>query len=87
MKRTTYFGRNRVSNQGSAQTWWTDPLGGNAVTTQFTSGLKQRISTVEADIQSVQSRVQQLYGGNNFLNDRAIQRLFNDGGNTVHAPN
>ena len=87
LKRTTYFGRNRVSNQGSAQTWWTDPLGGNAVTTQFTSGLKQRISTVEADIQSVQSRVQQLYGGNNFLNDRAIQRLFNDGGNTVHAPN
>jgi hypothetical protein len=87
LKRTTYFGRNRVSNPGNNQIWWTDPLGGNAVTTQFSSGLKQRISTVEADIQKVQSRIQQLYGGDNFLNDRAIQRSFNSGGNTVHAPN
>ncbi len=79
LKRTAYFGRNRVSNQGGSQVWWTDPLGGNAVTTAFTSGLKQKISTVEADIckLSVCST----------MNDRAIQRLFNNGGNTVHAPN
>jgi hypothetical protein len=79
LKRTTYFGRNRVSNLGGAQVWWTDPLGGNAVTSSFTSGLKQRFSAVEADIcrLSVCSR----------LNDRAIQRQFPDGGRTVHAPN
>lgn len=87
LKRTTYFGRNRISNSGGSEIWWTDPLGGNAVTTPFSSGLKQRISTVEADIQRVQSRVQQLFGSNHFLNDRAIQRQFNDGGRTVHAPN
>ncbi|MDQ5981911.1 MAG: hypothetical protein QG570_671, partial [Patescibacteria group bacterium] len=79
LKRTTYFGRNRVSNAGGAQVWWTDPLGGNAVTTKFTSGLKQMISSVEADIckLSVCST----------LNDRAIQRRFSDGGGTVHVPN
>jgi hypothetical protein len=79
LKRTTYFGRNRVSNPGGSQTWWTDPLGGNAVTSQFSSGLKQKISPVEADIcrLSVCST----------LNDRSIQRQFNDGGRTVHAPN
>ncbi len=87
LKRTTYFGRNRVSNPGGPDVWWTDPLGGNASPTQFTSGLKQRISPVEADIQKVQYRIQQLYGPDNFLNDRAIQRTFNDGGGTVHAPN
>ena len=79
LKRTTYFGRNRVSNSGGAQVWWTDPLGGNAVTTKFTSGLKQMISSVEADIckLSVCST----------LNDRALQRRFSDGGGTVHVPN
>lgn len=87
LKRTTYFGRNRISNQGGAEIYWTDPLGGNAVTAPFNSGLKQKISAVEAEIQKVQSRVQQLYGADNFLNDRAIQRQFNDGNNTVHAPN
>lgn len=87
LKRTTYFGRNRISNSGGSEVYWTDPIGGNAVTTQFSSGLKQRISTVEADIQKVQSRVQQLFGSNHFLNDRAIQRDFNSGGRTVHAPN
>lgn len=85
--RTAYFGRNRVSNPGGATIWWTDPLGRNAVTTEFSSGLKQKFSSVEADIQKVQSRVQQLFGANNFLNDRAIQRRFNNGGGTVHAPN
>lgn len=87
LKRTTYFGRNHIYNAGGAEIWWTDPLGGNATTTQFTSGLKQRISSVNADIQTVQSRIQQLYGGNHFLNDRALQRRFSDGGGTVHAPN
>ena len=87
LKRTTYFGRNRVSNPGGATIWWTDPLGGNAVTTPFDSGLKQKISSVEADIQIVQAKVQQLFGNNHFLNDRAIQRMFNDGSRTVHAPN
>lgn len=87
LKRTTYFGRNRIQNQGGSQIWWTDPLGGNAVSTQFSSGLKQSISTVNADIQKVQSRIQQLYGSVNTLNDRAIQRTFNSGGGTVHAPN
>ncbi len=87
LKRTAYFGRNRVSNPGSTQVWWTDPLGGNAVPTAFSSGLKQKISTVEADINKVQYRIQQLYGSNNFLNDRALQRQFNDGSGTVHAPN
>ncbi len=79
LKRTTYFGRNRVSNSGGAQTWWTDPLGGNAVTTGFNSGLKQKISTVEADICKLSVCTT--------LNDRAIQRQFSDGGGTVHAPN
>lgn len=87
LKRTTYFGRNRVSNPGGSQLWWTDPIGGNATTTAFDSGLKQKISAVEADIQRVQSRVQQLFGSNHFLNDRAIQRQFNNGVGTVHAPN
>lgn len=87
LARTTYFGRNRVSNTGGAQIWWTDPLGGNAVTSQSSSALKQRISAVEADIQSVQSRIQQVIGSNHYLNDRALQRRFNDGGRTVHAPN
>lgn len=32
-------------------------------------------------------RIQQLKGASNTLNDRAIQRTFNNGGNTVHAPN
>lgn len=87
LKRTTYFGRNHISNQGGPEIVWTDPLGGNAVTTQFGSGLKQKISSLNADIQAVQSRIQSLFGGNHFLNDRAIQRRFNDGNNTVHAPN
>jgi hypothetical protein len=87
LHRTAYFGRNRVSNAGGPEIWWTDPLGSNASSTMFTSGLKQRISSVEADIQSVQYRIQQLYGSSNFLNDRALQREFDDGGNTVHAPN
>lgn len=87
LKRTTYFGRNRVSNPGGAEVVWTDPLGGNAVTGQFPSGLKQKISSVEADIQKVQSRIQSLFGSNHFLNDRAIQRRFNDGSGSVHAPN
>jgi hypothetical protein len=79
LKRTTYFGRNRVSNQGGPEIWWTDPLGGNATTTEFTSGLKQKFSSVEADIckLSVCST----------MNDRAIQRQFPDGNGTVHAPN
>jgi hypothetical protein len=85
--RTAYFGRNHLTNAGGSQIVWTDPLGGNAVPNEFGSGLKQYISTVNADIQKVQSRVQQLYGANNFLNDRAIQRTFNNGGGTVHAPN
>jgi len=80
LKRTTYFGRNRVSNQGGAEVWWTDPLGSNAVTTPFGSGLKQRFSSVEADICAIG-------GGCTTLNDRAVQRLFPDGGRTVHAPN
>ncbi|MEP7166499.1 MAG: dockerin type I repeat-containing protein [Candidatus Woesebacteria bacterium] len=79
LKRTTYFGRNRVSNAGGSQTWWTDPLGGNATTTQFASGLKQHFSSVEADICKLTECSK--------LNDRAIQRQFNDGGGTVHAPN
>lgn len=87
LKRTTYFGRNKIQNQGGSQIWWTDPIGGNAVATPFTSGLKQSISTVNADMQKVQSRIQQLYGSINTLNDRAIQRNFNSGGGTVHAPN
>lgn len=79
LKRTSYFGRNRVSNPGGTEVWWTDPLGGNAVPNAFASGLKQKITPVEADIckLSVCST----------LNDRAIQRQFNDGGGTVHAPN
>ena len=87
LKRTTYLGRNDLSNQGGAEIWWTDPLGGNAVTVPFVSGLKQYISPVNADIQRVQSRVQQVFGPNHFLNDRAIQRQFSSGGGTVHAPN
>lgn len=87
LQRTAYFGRNRVSNQGGQEIWWTDPLGGNAVTTAFATGLKQKVSPVEADIQKVQSLVQQLKGQDNFLNDRALQRQFSDGGHTVHAPN
>lgn len=87
LTRTTYFGRNHITNSNGSQIYWTDPLGGNATPTAFTSGLKQKISTVDADIQRVQSRVQQLYGGDNFLNDRALQRRFNDGAGTVHAPN
>jgi hypothetical protein len=87
LKRTTYFGRNHISNSGGSTIYWTDPLGGNAVSNEFASGLKQYISNVNADIQKVQSRIQQLYGGNNFLNDRAIQRTFSNGGGTVHAPN
>lgn len=87
LKRTTYFGRNHISNNGGPTIYWTDPLGRNAVTTQFQSGLKQYIAPVNADIQRVQYRIQQLYGSNNFLNDRAIQRTFNSGGGTVHAPN
>ncbi|MBP9819934.1 hypothetical protein KBC79_04315 [Candidatus Woesebacteria bacterium] len=80
LKRTTYFGRNRISNQGGAEIWWTDPLGSNAVTTPFASGLKQKFSSVEADICKIG-------GGCTTLNDRAIQRQFSDGGRTVHAPN
>jgi len=88
LKRTTYFGRNRISNGGGVQTWWTDPLGGNATTNNNQpSLLKQYISSTEADIQRVQSRIQQIIGNNNFLNDRAIQRQFNNGNNTVHVPN
>lgn len=87
LKRTTYFGRNHISNAGGPTIYWTDPLGGNAVATEFSSGLKQYISNVNADIQRVQSRIQQVHGPNNFLNDRAIQRTFNNGGGTVHAPN
>lgn len=87
LKRTTYFGRNRISNSGGVQIWWTVPLGVNAVTAAFSSGLKQNITPVSADIQTVQSRIQQLYGSSNFLNDRAIQRQFSNGGGTVHAPN
>jgi hypothetical protein len=83
LKRTTYFGRNRVSNPGGAEVWWTDPLGGNASTSQFTSGLKQKIAPVEADICKLPSSIQ----GCTRLNDRAIQRSFNSGGGTVHAPN
>jgi hypothetical protein len=94
LKRTTYFGRNRVSNPGGSQIWWTDPLGGNAIAggnsipTNFPSGLKQKISPVEADIQRVQSRIQQVKNDSSlYLNDRALQRQFNDGGRTVHVPN
>lgn len=87
LKRTTYFGRNHISNAGGSTIYWTDPLGENAVSTPFESGLKQYISNVNADIQKVQSRIQQVFGANNFLNDRAIQRTFNNGGGTVHAPN
>lgn len=79
LKRTTYFGRNRLSNPGGSQVWWTDPLGGHAVTTQFASGLKQKISAVEANICKLPECSR--------LNDRAIQRMFDDGGHTVHAPN
>lgn len=79
LKRTTYFGRNRLSNPGGPEVWWTDPLGGNAVPTSFNSGLKQRFSSVEADICRL--------GECSTLNDRAIQRTFDDGGGTVHAPN
>lgn len=79
LKRTTYFGRNRISNNGGSTIWYSDPLGGNATTSFFNSGLKQMFSAVEADIckLSVCST----------LNDRAIQRQFNDGNRTVHAPN
>jgi hypothetical protein len=90
LHRTTYFGRNRVSNNGGQQIWWTDPLGGNAVNAQFASGLKQYIAPVEADIEKVQYRIQTLKGTpgqNYFLNDRAMQRIFNNGNGTVHAPN
>lgn len=96
LKRTTYFGRNHVNNQGGSLYWWTNPLGGNAIAgtntipTTFQSGLKQRISTVAADIQKVQSRIQQYYNNTSlFLNDRALQRDFNrnNGANTIHAPN
>lgn len=80
LKRTTYFGRNRISNQGGPEIWWTDPLGSNAVTQYFETGLKQKFSSVEADIC-------RLNGGCGTLNDRAIQRQFPDGGRTVHAPN
>jgi hypothetical protein len=79
LQRTTYFGRNRVSNPGGPQVYWTDPLGGNAVTSQFVSGLKQKFSSVEADICRLPECSK--------LNDRAIQRRFNDGSGTVHAPN
>jgi hypothetical protein len=79
LKRTAYFGRNRVSNAGGSNIYWTDPLGGNATTTQFSSGLKQKISTVEADICKLPVCTQ--------LNDRALQLLYDDGGGTVHAPN
>jgi hypothetical protein len=83
LKRTTYFGRNRVSNPGGATVWWTDPLGGNAVTSQFTSGLKQKISPVEANICNLPASI----GGCTYMNDRAIQRTFSNGAGTVHAPN
>lgn len=79
LHRSTYFGRNRVSNAGGTEVWWTDPLGGNAVTTAFASGLKQKFSSVEADICRISVC--------STMNDRAIQRRFNDGGRTVHAPN
>ena len=87
LKRTTYFGRNHITNNGGTTIWWTDPLGGNASTTEFASGLKQYISPVKADIQEVQYQIQRAKGSDHFLNDRAIQREFNNGGGTVHAPN
>lgn len=80
LKRTTYFGRNRISNQGGPSIWWTDPLGSNATTNAFPAGLKQMLSPVEADICAIG-------GGCTTLNDRAVQRQFPDGGGTVHAPN
>jgi hypothetical protein len=79
LKRTTYFGRNRVQNAGGAEVWWTDPLGSHAVTTAFAAGLKQKFSNVNADICALS-----VCGT---LNDRALQRRFNDGNGTVHAPN
>jgi hypothetical protein len=77
--RTAYFGRNRVSNSGGSQIYWSDPLGGNAVTSAFNSGLKQKFSSVEADICRLPECSR--------LNDRAIQRRFDSGNGTVHAPN
>lgn len=79
LKRTTYFGRNKVNNPGGPEIYWTDPLGSNAVPTEFSSGLKQKISPVRALICDLPVC--------STLNDRAIQRTFDDGGGTVHAPN
>lgn len=81
LKRTTYFGRNKVLNQGGPEVWYTDPLGSNGVTQQNQAGslLKQKFSSVNSDICQLH-----VCG---VLNDRALQRQFNDGNGTVHAPN
>lgn len=88
LHRTTYFGVNHLINAGGSKLYWTDPLGGNATTSEFSSGLKQSLSTVNAYIQHVQGRVQERFNNTRLtLNDRAIQRWFDDGNSTVHAPN
>jgi hypothetical protein len=91
LRRTTYFGVNHLRNAGGSEIYWTDPLGGNAVERPFQYGLKQFVSRVDSyiiDVQSAICRAMNDPGSEScFLNDRAIQRRFDDGNGTVHAPN
>lgn len=83
LARSMYIARNTTANSGGPEIVWTDPLGGNATTTSFGSGLKQKVTNVTADFANVP-----LPAGTT-LNDRSIKRDFDDEGNnsTVHAPN
>lgn len=64
-----------LDNVGGATIMYSDPFGGNAQATPFPGAVKQYIAPVRATTQGLNS------------DPRIMLRNFDNGGNTVHAPN
>jgi hypothetical protein len=76
LHRGQYLNSHRIYNAGGPEYWYTDVFGGNPRTAPFPGSIRQRVSSVDADLVN-KIRFQ----------PRVVQRIFDDGNATVHAPN
>jgi hypothetical protein len=78
LQRGHYFKPGVLDNEGGPEIWYTDPFGRQASPTPFPGAIRQLISARRIDYSTLIGTA---------IDPRVTDRVHDDGGRTVHAPN
>lgn len=77
--RGMYFTPATLNNAGGSSTWYTDPFGGSAQTKPFEGSIRQLVTKATLNYSTLIKGLP--------LDPRVVDRVHDDGGGRVHAPN